>query len=213
MNGLCYWERWRILRIKISNVCVSLFLKLCFTETVGSFIHLCQNKVQKISWSHYNLTWYGCFLSFFVFRFNVLLDRCYATASPFHINTTFYDLFIGWVSWLQRCEWYSEIMEWNDSVMRKNPNIICRDLGTLSIQKCHQQFLTCDRTHLPSRCVSDDTCKCFHVCFGLCIWQCLKGQESMIVFSGNQAHAKPKQVENWRMPTCPLPGVIVMVRQ
>ncbi|CAJ1064483.1 zona pellucida-like domain-containing protein 1 [Xyrichtys novacula] len=28
-------------------------------------------------------------------RFNVHLDRCYATASPFPINTTFYDLFIG----------------------------------------------------------------------------------------------------------------------
>ncbi|KAM8740989.1 zona pellucida-like domain-containing protein 1 [Acanthopagrus schlegelii] len=28
-------------------------------------------------------------------RFNVLLDRCYATASPFPINTTFHDLFVG----------------------------------------------------------------------------------------------------------------------
>ncbi|XP_041657939.1 zona pellucida-like domain-containing protein 1 [Cheilinus undulatus] len=28
-------------------------------------------------------------------RFNVLLDRCYATASPFPLNTTFYDLFVG----------------------------------------------------------------------------------------------------------------------
>ncbi|XP_068186561.1 zona pellucida-like domain-containing protein 1 [Antennarius striatus] len=28
-------------------------------------------------------------------RFNVLLDRCYATASPFPINTTHHDLFVG----------------------------------------------------------------------------------------------------------------------
>ncbi|XP_044078615.1 zona pellucida-like domain-containing protein 1 [Siniperca chuatsi] len=28
-------------------------------------------------------------------RFNVLLDRCYATASPFPINTTYHDLFVG----------------------------------------------------------------------------------------------------------------------
>uniref|UniRef100_A0A674NMA3 Si:ch73-261i21.5 n=1 Tax=Takifugu rubripes TaxID=31033 RepID=A0A674NMA3_TAKRU len=28
-------------------------------------------------------------------RFNVHLDRCYATASPFPINTSFYDLFVG----------------------------------------------------------------------------------------------------------------------
>ncbi|XP_075876141.1 zona pellucida-like domain-containing protein 1 [Nelusetta ayraudi] len=28
-------------------------------------------------------------------RFNVLLDRCYATALPFHTDTTFHDLFIG----------------------------------------------------------------------------------------------------------------------
>ncbi|KAM9348955.1 zona pellucida-like domain-containing protein 1 [Symphorus nematophorus] len=28
-------------------------------------------------------------------RFNVLLDRCYATASPFPVNTTFHDLFVG----------------------------------------------------------------------------------------------------------------------
>ncbi|XP_074467294.1 zona pellucida-like domain-containing protein 1 [Sebastes fasciatus] len=28
-------------------------------------------------------------------RFNVFLDRCYATNSPFPINTTFYDLFVG----------------------------------------------------------------------------------------------------------------------
>ncbi|XP_074527632.1 zona pellucida-like domain-containing protein 1 [Halichoeres trimaculatus] len=28
-------------------------------------------------------------------RFNVLLDRCYATLSPFPINTTSYDLFVG----------------------------------------------------------------------------------------------------------------------
>ncbi|KAM8834558.1 zona pellucida-like domain-containing protein 1 [Synchiropus picturatus] len=28
-------------------------------------------------------------------RFNVLLDRCYATASPFPVNTTSYDLFVG----------------------------------------------------------------------------------------------------------------------
>ncbi|GLD47270.1 zona pellucida-like domain-containing protein 1 isoform X1 [Lates japonicus] len=28
-------------------------------------------------------------------RFNVLLDRCYATTSPFPINTTFHDLFVG----------------------------------------------------------------------------------------------------------------------
>ncbi|XP_071317217.1 zona pellucida-like domain-containing protein 1 [Trachinotus anak] len=28
-------------------------------------------------------------------RFNVFLDRCYATASPFPINTTYHDLFVG----------------------------------------------------------------------------------------------------------------------
>uniref|UniRef100_UPI0037E793F3 zona pellucida-like domain-containing protein 1 n=1 Tax=Semicossyphus pulcher TaxID=241346 RepID=UPI0037E793F3 len=28
-------------------------------------------------------------------RFNVLLDRCFASASPFPVNTTFYDLFVG----------------------------------------------------------------------------------------------------------------------
>eukprot|EP00064_Thunnus_orientalis_P000554 superscaffoldBa00000028_g555 len=28
-------------------------------------------------------------------RFNVVLDRCYATTSPFHANTTFHDLFVG----------------------------------------------------------------------------------------------------------------------
>ncbi|XP_040907911.1 zona pellucida-like domain-containing protein 1 [Toxotes jaculatrix] len=28
-------------------------------------------------------------------RFNVLLDRCYATASPFPINVTYHDLFVG----------------------------------------------------------------------------------------------------------------------
>ncbi|XP_076607179.1 zona pellucida-like domain-containing protein 1 [Chaetodon auriga] len=28
-------------------------------------------------------------------RFNVLLDRCYATASPLHINTSYHDLFVG----------------------------------------------------------------------------------------------------------------------
>ncbi|KAM7374912.1 hypothetical protein PAMP_007546 [Pampus punctatissimus] len=28
-------------------------------------------------------------------RFNVVLDRCYATTSPFLVNTTFYDLFVG----------------------------------------------------------------------------------------------------------------------
>ncbi|XP_036451106.1 zona pellucida-like domain-containing protein 1 [Colossoma macropomum] len=28
-------------------------------------------------------------------RFNVLLDRCYATTSPFLINSTYYDLFVG----------------------------------------------------------------------------------------------------------------------
>ncbi|KAK5859281.1 hypothetical protein PBY51_003360 [Eleginops maclovinus] len=28
-------------------------------------------------------------------RFNVLLDRCYATTSPFHVDTTYYDLFVG----------------------------------------------------------------------------------------------------------------------
>ncbi|XP_041808936.1 zona pellucida-like domain-containing protein 1 [Chelmon rostratus] len=28
-------------------------------------------------------------------RFNVLLDRCYATTSPFHINTSHHDLFVG----------------------------------------------------------------------------------------------------------------------
>ncbi|XP_059207068.1 zona pellucida-like domain-containing protein 1 [Centropristis striata] len=28
-------------------------------------------------------------------RFNVLLDRCYATTSPFPVNTTSYDLFVG----------------------------------------------------------------------------------------------------------------------
>ncbi|CAF98586.1 unnamed protein product [Tetraodon nigroviridis] len=28
-------------------------------------------------------------------RFNVHLDRCYATASPFPLNTSFYDLFVG----------------------------------------------------------------------------------------------------------------------
>uniref|UniRef100_A0A8C9Y5Q7 Si:ch73-261i21.5 n=1 Tax=Sander lucioperca TaxID=283035 RepID=A0A8C9Y5Q7_SANLU len=28
-------------------------------------------------------------------RFNVLLDRCYATTSLFHVNTTYYDLFVG----------------------------------------------------------------------------------------------------------------------
>ncbi|XP_072515275.1 zona pellucida-like domain-containing protein 1 [Salminus brasiliensis] len=28
-------------------------------------------------------------------RFNVLLDRCYATTSPFPVNTTYYDLFVG----------------------------------------------------------------------------------------------------------------------
>ncbi|CAF88840.1 unnamed protein product, partial [Tetraodon nigroviridis] len=27
--------------------------------------------------------------------FNVHLDRCYATASPFPLNTSFYDLFVG----------------------------------------------------------------------------------------------------------------------
>lgn len=32
---------------------------------------------------------------FFFCRFNVLLDRCYATALPFHTDTTFHDLFIG----------------------------------------------------------------------------------------------------------------------
>ncbi|XP_062380207.1 zona pellucida-like domain-containing protein 1 [Sardina pilchardus] len=28
-------------------------------------------------------------------RFNVLLDRCYATTSPFPLNSTYYDLFVG----------------------------------------------------------------------------------------------------------------------
>ena len=30
-------------------------------------------------------------------RFNVLLDRCYATTSAFPLNSTYFDLFVGWV--------------------------------------------------------------------------------------------------------------------
>lgn len=30
-------------------------------------------------------------------RFNVLLDRCFATTSPYPMTSTYYDLFVGWV--------------------------------------------------------------------------------------------------------------------
>lgn len=37
-----------------------------------------------------------------VCRFHVLLDRCYATTTPFPINTPHHDLFVGWVTRQQR---------------------------------------------------------------------------------------------------------------
>lgn len=61
-------------------------------------------------------------------RFNVLLDRCYATTSPFPLNSTYYDLFVGWVHALEHPSgmWTHDVTY----ILRHSPERSQRSLGS-----------------------------------------------------------------------------------
>lgn len=45
-------------------------------------------------------------------RFNVLLDRCYATTSPYPNLNTYYDLFVGWDTFVQYANTVYTVTTW-----------------------------------------------------------------------------------------------------
>lgn len=45
-------------------------------------------------------------------RFNVLLDRCYATTSPYPNLNTYYDLFVGWDTFIQYVSTVYTVTTW-----------------------------------------------------------------------------------------------------